>query len=117
MRSIRDGTDLKVRMRILAELAPWPHRYYARRLPLAMTDDPVQDVLLAIHGKLHTYDPSRLLIIPKRNAAGSSACLAAQSGTEPEREIDAATGGCAERGNDGAPFGFAFHCMSSTSSL
>ena len=44
---------------LLAELAPWLRRYYARRLPPAMTEDAVQDVLLAIHEKRHTYDPSR----------------------------------------------------------
>jgi RNA polymerase sigma factor (sigma-70 family) len=44
---------------LLAELAPWLRRYYARRLPPAMTEDAVQDVLLAIHEKRHTYDPAR----------------------------------------------------------
>lgn len=44
---------------LLAEMAPWLRRYYARRLPPAMTDDVVQDVLLAIHEKRHTYDPAR----------------------------------------------------------
>jgi RNA polymerase sigma-70 factor (ECF subfamily) len=44
---------------LLSELAPWLRRYYARRLPPAMTDDAVQDVLLAIHEKRHTYDPKR----------------------------------------------------------
>jgi RNA polymerase sigma factor (sigma-70 family) len=44
---------------LLTELAPWLRRYYARRLPPAMTEDAVQDVLLAIHEKRHTYDPSR----------------------------------------------------------
>jgi RNA polymerase sigma factor (sigma-70 family) len=44
---------------LLAELALWLHRYYVRRLPPAMTDDAVQDVLLAVHEKRHTYDPSR----------------------------------------------------------
>lgn len=44
---------------LLGELAPWLRRYYARRLPPAMTDDAVQDVLLAIHEKRHTYDPAR----------------------------------------------------------
>jgi RNA polymerase sigma factor (sigma-70 family) len=44
---------------LLAELVPWLRRYYARRLPSAMTEDAVQDVLLAIHEKRHTYDPSR----------------------------------------------------------
>ncbi|HEY1411315.1 MAG TPA: sigma factor, partial [Rhodopila sp.] len=44
---------------LLAELAVWLRRYYARRLPPAMTEDAVQDVLLAIHEKRHTYDPER----------------------------------------------------------
>ena len=45
--------------RLLSELIPWLQRYYARRLPLAVVDDAVQDVLIAIHDKLHTYDPGR----------------------------------------------------------
>src|ERR1700730_1125473 len=44
---------------LLAELALWLRRYYARRLPPSMTEDAVQDVLLAIHEKRHTYDPAR----------------------------------------------------------
>lgn len=44
---------------LLVELVPWLRRYYARRLPPAITEDAVQDVLLAIHEKRHTYDPSR----------------------------------------------------------
>ena len=44
---------------LLTELIPWLRRYYARRLPTAMIEDAVQDVLLAVHEKRHTYDPSR----------------------------------------------------------
>lgn len=44
---------------LLAELAIWLRRYYVRRLPPAMAEDAVQDALLAIHEKRHTYDPSR----------------------------------------------------------
>ena len=44
---------------LLAELASWLRRYYARRLPPAVIEDTVQDVLLAIHEKRHTYDPAR----------------------------------------------------------
>ncbi len=44
---------------LLAELALWLRRYYGRRLPPSMTEDAVQDVLLAIHEKRHTYDPAR----------------------------------------------------------
>ena len=46
---------------LLADLIPWLRRYYVRRLPPAMIDDAVQDVLLAIHEKRHTYDPARPL--------------------------------------------------------
>jgi len=45
--------------RLLVEIRDWLRRYYARRLPPAMLDDVVQDALLAIHEKRHTYDPSR----------------------------------------------------------
>jgi RNA polymerase sigma-70 factor (ECF subfamily) len=51
--------DANVYRTLLAELASWLRRYYARRLPAAMTEDAVQDVLLAIHEKRHTYDPAR----------------------------------------------------------
>ena len=44
---------------LLSELSAWLRRYFARRLPRAMTEDAVQDVLLAIHEKRHTYDPTR----------------------------------------------------------
>jgi RNA polymerase sigma factor (sigma-70 family) len=44
---------------LLGELAAWLRRYYASRLPPAMSEDAVQDVLLAIHEKRHTYDPAR----------------------------------------------------------
>ena len=44
---------------LLAELVPWLRRYYYRRLPPAVMEDAVQDVLLALHEKRHTYDPSR----------------------------------------------------------
>ena len=46
---------------LLSERACWLRRYYARRLPPAMTEDAVQDVLLAIHERRHTYDPGRPL--------------------------------------------------------
>ena len=45
--------------RLLSELKEWLTRYYARRLPMAQVDDAVQDTLLAIHQKRHTYDPAR----------------------------------------------------------
>lgn len=45
--------------RLLTELQGWLARYYSRRLPMAQVDDAVQDTLLAIHMKRHTYDPAR----------------------------------------------------------
>lgn len=59
MMAAAQGGDAKAYRTLLAELAPWLRRYYARRLPSAMTEDAVQDVLLAIHEKRHTYDPAR----------------------------------------------------------
>jgi RNA polymerase sigma factor (sigma-70 family) len=44
--------------RLLTEVTVWLHRYYLKRLPSAMVDDAVQEVLLAMHEKRHTYDPS-----------------------------------------------------------
>ena len=53
------GGDASSYHRLLSEVAAWLRRYYARRLPPAMIDDAIQDTLIAIHEKRHTYDPSR----------------------------------------------------------
>lgn len=45
--------------RLLVELRPWLVRYFARRLPPAQVEDAVQDTLVAIHTKRHTFDPAR----------------------------------------------------------
>lgn len=45
--------------RLLTEVGAWLQRYFARRLPPGYVDDAVQDTLLAIHAKRHTYDPAR----------------------------------------------------------
>jgi RNA polymerase sigma-70 factor (ECF subfamily) len=45
--------------RLLVEVDAWLRRYYGRRLPPAMVADAVQDTLMAIHEKRHTYDPVR----------------------------------------------------------
>lgn len=45
---------------LLGQIQPWAMRYYRYRLPPAMVDDAVQELLLALHEKRHTYDPSRL---------------------------------------------------------
>ena len=45
--------------RLLTEVAAWLQRYYARRLPPSYVDDVVQEALIAIHVKRHTYEPER----------------------------------------------------------
>jgi len=47
---------------LLSEIDVWLKRYYSRRLPPPMIDDVTQNVLLAIHAKRRTYDPSRPFI-------------------------------------------------------
>ncbi len=51
--------DAAVYRRLLTEVGAWLQRYYTRRLPPGAVDDAVQDTLLAIHQKRHTYDPAR----------------------------------------------------------
>lgn len=43
--------------RLLAEMSVWLNRYFQRRLPPGEVDDAVQETLLAIHRRRHTYDP------------------------------------------------------------
>lgn len=43
--------------RLLAEVSTWLIRYFQRRLPPGEVDDAVQETLLAIHRRRHTYDP------------------------------------------------------------
>jgi RNA polymerase sigma factor (sigma-70 family) len=44
---------------LLKEIRAWLRRYYSRRLPASMIEDAVQEALIAVHKKRHTYDPSR----------------------------------------------------------
>jgi RNA polymerase sigma factor (sigma-70 family) len=53
------GGDAAAYRRLLAEAVAWLRAYYARRLPPAMIDDAIQDTLIAVHEKRHTYDPNR----------------------------------------------------------
>lgn len=43
--------------RLLGETSGWLKRYFERRLPPGEVDDAVQETLLAIHRRRHTYDP------------------------------------------------------------
>lgn len=45
--------------RLLDLLRPWLLRYFRRRLPPGVVEDAVQEALIAIHDKRHTYDPTR----------------------------------------------------------
>lgn len=58
MAAAQRGDALAYR-RALAEIAVWLKRYFSRRLPVSMVDDAVQDTLLAVHEKRHTYDPAK----------------------------------------------------------
>jgi RNA polymerase sigma factor (sigma-70 family) len=43
--------------RLLKEIADWLVHYFQRRLPPGDVDDAVQETLLAIHRRRHTFDP------------------------------------------------------------
>lgn len=43
--------------RLLTEISEWLQRYFQRRLPPGEVDDAVQETLLAVHRRRHTYDP------------------------------------------------------------
>ena len=43
--------------RLLGEISDWLTRYFQRRLPPGDVDDAVQEILLAVHRRGHTYDP------------------------------------------------------------
>ncbi|MBW4332342.1 sigma-70 family RNA polymerase sigma factor [Stakelama sp. CBK3Z-3] len=45
--------------RLLGEVSDWLERYFRRRLPADFVDDAVQETLLAVHRRRHTYDPAQ----------------------------------------------------------
>ncbi len=51
--------DAAAYRQLLAALRPWLVRFLGRRLPPAQVEDTVQDVLMAIHTKRHTFEPGR----------------------------------------------------------
>lgn len=44
---------------LLVAVKRWLERFFARRVPQSERDDLVQEVLIALHNKRATYDPSR----------------------------------------------------------
>lgn len=59
MMTAAQAGNAAVYRRLLGLITQWLRRYYARRLPPSAIDDAVQDTLMAIHAKRHTYDPAR----------------------------------------------------------
>lgn len=58
MTAAQDGNGGAYR-RLLSEVRVWLLRYYARRLPPGSVEDAVQEAMIALHAKRHTYDPGR----------------------------------------------------------
>lgn len=56
MAAAQDGHGGAYR-RLLAEISAWLTRYFTRRLPAGEVDDAVQETLMAVHRRRHTYDP------------------------------------------------------------
>ncbi|WP_157216175.1 sigma-70 family RNA polymerase sigma factor [Flavisphingomonas formosensis] len=56
MAAAQDGNGGAYR-RLLGEVSGWLRRYFQRRLPPAEIDDAVQETLMAIHRRRHSYDP------------------------------------------------------------
>jgi RNA polymerase sigma factor (sigma-70 family) len=50
--------DQKAYAAVLAYARSWCARFFARRTPPGAADDLVQETLMAIHAKRHTFDPS-----------------------------------------------------------
>ena len=51
--------DARAYRTLLGEVGLWLRRDYHHRLPPAQVEDAIQDTLLAMHEKRHTYDPIR----------------------------------------------------------
>lgn len=58
MAAAQDGHGGAYR-RLLDELRRWLTGFFVRRLPPTVVEDAVQDTLIAIHDKRHTYDRDR----------------------------------------------------------
>ncbi len=58
MRAMQQGDKAAANV-LLSETGLWLERYFRRRVPPHHIDDLVQDVLIALHTKRATWDPSR----------------------------------------------------------
>ncbi|MBX7542074.1 sigma-70 family RNA polymerase sigma factor [Qipengyuania sphaerica] len=59
MMAAAQNGDRAVYRVLLAEAQLWLERFFAKRVPPAQRDDLVQEVLLAVHNKRASWDPSR----------------------------------------------------------
>ena len=59
MMSASQKGDKQVYRALLSEIQMWLERYYRSRVAPAQIDDLVQEVLMAVHAKRATWDPSR----------------------------------------------------------
>jgi RNA polymerase sigma factor (sigma-70 family) len=57
--SAAQAGDSRAYRHLLGELRSWLVHFYGRRLPPGYVEDTVQEALIAIHDKRHTYDPRR----------------------------------------------------------
>jgi RNA polymerase sigma factor (sigma-70 family) len=51
--------DARAYRALLEAIEPWLSRYFHRRVPPGNGDDLVQEAMVAIHRKRHTYDPAQ----------------------------------------------------------
>jgi RNA polymerase sigma factor (sigma-70 family) len=51
--------DSRAYRALLEAVEPWLARYFHRRVPPGNGDDLIQEVMIAIHRKRHTYDPAQ----------------------------------------------------------
>ena len=58
MRASQKGDQSSYRV-LLSEVQLWLERYFRRRVAPAQLDDLVQEILMAVHNKRGTWDPSR----------------------------------------------------------
>ena len=61
MRAAQAGDQTRYRS-VLTALQHWLTRRYRTRMPPGQLDDLVQEVLIAVHNKRHTYDPAQPLL-------------------------------------------------------
>jgi RNA polymerase sigma factor (sigma-70 family) len=57
--ALAQAGDQRAYRALLEAIEPWLDRYFKRRTPQGLSDDLVQEAMIAIHRKRHTYDPAQ----------------------------------------------------------